>query len=90
MLNGALTLLTNRHSEVKAIALLRCGIVERTAKRLNEALRLLTDALPLIDTSPNNGLKGKFYNQLATVLENLGRSENREDYIDRSLSEYAE
>lgn len=74
---------------LKAIILSRLATVERTAKRLNDAYHLLTVAAPLVNAGGNNSLKGKFYNQLATVLENIGRAENTKDYIDRALIEYA-
>lgn len=88
MLREALSLPADSRSEVKAVTLIRSAIVERAAKRFNDAYRILTEALPLIDTSDNETLKGKVHNQIATVLENLGRAENRPDYIDRALLEY--
>ena len=75
--------------ELKAIILSRLATVERAAKRLNDAYQLLTVAAPLVNTGDNNSVKGKFYNQFATVLENIGRAENNKDYIDRALIEYA-
>lgn len=88
MLREALSQLAESHSEVKAVTLIRSAIVERAAKRFNDAYRLLTEAIPLVDTSDNDALKGRFHIQIATVLENLGRAENRPDYIDRALIEY--
>jgi tetratricopeptide (TPR) repeat protein len=88
MLREALSLLSGSCSEVKAVTLIRSAIVERAAKRFNDAYRILTEALPLVDTSDNEALKGRFHIQIATVLENLGRAENRRDYIDRALIEY--
>lgn len=75
--------------ELKATILSRLATVERTAKRLNDAYQFLTIAAPLVNTGDNNSLKGKFYNQFATVLENIGRAESNKDYIDRALIEYA-
>jgi two-component system chemotaxis response regulator CheY len=89
MLREALSRLTDINSETKAVALLRSAIVERAAKRFNDAFRVLTMAAPIIEVSVNNTLKGKFHNQFATVLENLGRAENRKDYVDQALIEYA-
>lgn len=85
----ALSRLTDSQSDIRAIALIRSAIVERSTKRLHDALLLLTEARPIIERSNNNSLKGRFYNQLANLLENLGRAELREDYIDRALIEYA-
>jgi CheY-like chemotaxis protein len=75
--------------ELKAIILSRLATVERAAKRPNDAYHLLTVAAPLVDEGDNNSVKGKFYNQFATVLENIGRAEKNKDYIDRALIEYA-
>ncbi|MDX6696196.1 MAG: two-component system, OmpR family, response regulator [Blastocatellia bacterium] len=46
------------------------------------------EAASLFEASNKHGLKGKFHNEFGTVLENLGRAENREDYIDHALIEY--
>lgn len=81
--------LPNASGELKAIALLRRAIVERTATRFSDALGILNEAAPLVEASNNHALKGKFYNQLATVLENLSRAEHRDDYRDRAFVEYA-
>jgi Response regulator containing CheY-like receiver, AAA-type ATPase, and DNA-binding domains len=89
MMKEALSHLANDADPVRAIILSRLATVERTAKRYNDAFRFLTQAMPLIEKSNNHTLKGKFYNQLALVLRNLGTAEHREDYIDRALIEYA-
>ncbi len=57
--------------------------------RYNDALRFLTEALPLAEKSTDDALKGKVHNQFALVLRFLGVVERREDYIDRALIEYA-
>lgn len=89
LLHEALRRLADSHSEVKAITLLRLAIVEKTANRYNDALRIHTEAAPLFDASSNSTLKGRFHNSFANVLKNLGAAENRTDYIDRALIEYA-
>jgi tetratricopeptide (TPR) repeat protein len=81
--------LGEKQSEQRLRALLNSGIVERTATRDHDALRIYTEAAPLFELSSNEALKGKFHNSHASVLRSLGGSENREDYIDRSLVEYA-
>jgi transcriptional regulator with GAF, ATPase, and Fis domain/predicted negative regulator of RcsB-dependent stress response len=88
-LREALSRISNTDSELKAVTLLRSAIVERTANRLNDALHILTDAAPLFKTSDKHGLRGRFHNELATTLKNLGTTEKREDYIDRALVDYA-
>jgi CheY-like chemotaxis protein len=78
----------NTDNEVRAAALLRLAIVERSAKRFHDALRIHVEAAPLFKKSGNDSLKGKFYNGFGFVLRNLGTTENRSDYIDRALIEY--
>jgi CheY-like chemotaxis protein len=74
---------------IKAVALIRSAIVERSAKRFNDAFRFLSEAAPLVAEIGNDTSQGKFHNQFATILENLGRTEHRSDYIDRALIEYS-
>lgn len=89
ILRDVLGRLANTKGEVKAIALLRSAIVELSANRNNDALRLLTDAAPLFEVSQNHALKGKYHGNLACVLDNLSNDEQREDYRDRALVEFA-
>lgn len=88
-LREALNRLTDEDRELKAIALLRSSIIERSALRLNDALRILTESAPLFEESTNQSLKGRFHVGLATTFKDLGTLEKREDYIDQALVEYA-
>lgn len=81
--------LINSQSEQRLRALLNSALVEWTATRDQDALRICTEAAPLFDRSSNEALKGKFHNTHAGVLKNLGLAKNREDYIDRALVEFA-
>ncbi|MGH9968289.1 MAG: response regulator [Pyrinomonadaceae bacterium] len=89
MLKEALSRLTDNDIELKAKALLRSAIIEKTANRHNDALRIHTEAAHLFQHIENHSVQGSFHNSFATVLKNLGAAENREDYIDRALIEYA-
>ena len=89
ILRDVLGRLANTEGEVKAIALLRSAIVELSANRNNDALRLLTDAVLLVEASSSHALQGKLHMNLACVLDNLSNAEQREDYRDRALVEYA-
>lgn len=89
LLQEALSRLTDTVSEVKAVALLRSAIVERSAKRFHDALQIHTDSAGLFEALSNNVLKGKFHNGFGFLLRNLGEAEQRQDYIDRALIEYA-
>jgi len=73
----------------RAIAILRLAIVETSAKRYHDALQILTEAASLFETSTTHAIKGKFYNELANVLNQLSVAESRRDYADRALVEYA-
>jgi CheY-like chemotaxis protein len=88
-LKEALSRLPDEAGDVKIVTLSRLATIERGAKRLSDAYRLLTEAVPLIEVSDNYTLKGNFRNQLALVLRNLSTVEQREDYLDRALIEYA-
>src|SRR5688500_7907266 len=81
--------LGEKQSEQRLRALLNLGIVEKVATRDRDALRIYTESAPLFDSSSNHSLKGKFHNSYATVLKGLATAEQREDYFDRALLEYA-
>ena len=84
-----LNTLGETRSEQRLRALLNSAIVEKDALRDREALRIYREAARQFDLSSNHALKGKFHNSYATVLKSLGLSENREEYIDKSLVEFA-
>ena len=84
-LDRALEVLENNHSDLKACVLIRAGMVEVDARRLNEALRLYNDAAPLLERSEDHALKGAFHNEFARLFRWFGRTEN----VDRALIEYA-
>ncbi len=75
--------------ETKAIALIRSAIVEKTSARYNEALSIYREAAPIVEAINDDALKGTFHNGLATLLNCRGLAENRLDYIDQSLIEFA-
>ncbi len=77
---------TNR--ELMAIALLRRAIVERSAKRFNDALRIHTEAAPVFEQCDDHLLRAQFHSGFANVLNYLSAAEYREDYVDRALIEY--
>jgi two-component system, OmpR family, phosphate regulon response regulator PhoB len=88
-LENALGLLGNQNSDLRAILLIRAGIVEVWALRLNEALRFYNEAAPLVELSEDHALKGSFHIEFGLVFRRLAAPENREDYLDRALIEYA-
>jgi tetratricopeptide (TPR) repeat protein len=89
ILTEVLRRLSDDDRERRAVAILRLAIVESSAKRWNDALRILTEAAPLFEASVTHAIQGKFYNELANVLNYLSVAERRRDYADRALVEYA-
>jgi tetratricopeptide (TPR) repeat protein len=88
-LRSALETLGDLESEQRLRALLNTAIIEQVATRYSEALRIYREAAPLFETSTNNSLKGKFHNSFAIALKGLGLSQDREEYIDNALVEFA-
>jgi tetratricopeptide (TPR) repeat protein len=87
-LGQALSRLTEEDVELRARVFLNSTVVEVSARRLHDALRIITEAAPVFAKSRSHALKGKFHLELALVLRLLGASEGRGDYIDRALVEY--
>jgi CheY-like chemotaxis protein/tetratricopeptide (TPR) repeat protein len=89
MFAEAVARLGDEDGDLKAVALLRSAVLEQIANRLNDALHILTTAAPLFETSANGTLKGRFHNEFGMVLKDLGAAEQRQDYTDRALIEFA-
>jgi len=87
-LASALTCLSDEDNELKAIILIRAGIVEVWAQRLDEAWRIYTEAGTLVANLEDHGLRGAFHNEFALLLRRLSAAEGREAYVDRALIEY--
>ena len=88
-LDDALRRLGDLDSEQRLRALLNRAIVERVSNRYEDALGTHREAAPLFADSANDNLKGKFHNEYATVLKNIGLANSSEDYIDQALVEYS-
>jgi CheY-like chemotaxis protein/Tfp pilus assembly protein PilF len=88
-LENALALLENEDSELRAVLLIRAGVIEERTQRLQAALRFYNEAAPLVERSEDHSLKGSFHIEFGLVLRQLAAPENREDYLDRALIEYA-
>src|ERR1041385_5556129 len=88
ILRGVLNRLTDSRGDVKLVAIIRSTIVERSAKRYHDALRIHTSYAPLFDERVSHLLRARFHNSFAITLDILGTSEKREDYIDRALLQY--
>jgi tetratricopeptide (TPR) repeat protein len=78
-----------RGGEVEALVVLRLALVEDSATRYSEGYRILKEHAGLFESLDNHTLKGGFHNELAIVYQHLGSVENRDDFLDRALVEYA-
>src|ERR1043165_6297190 len=88
-LRTALHLLPGGNNDLRAILLIRAGIVESWARRLREALHFYEQASPLVEQSEDHALKGSYHFEYGLAFKRLSAPENREDYLDRALIEYA-
>lgn len=88
VLRQALSRLDDQDGDLKAVAYLRSGAIEKVQNRLSDALYIFKQAAPLFVASNNQSLKGRFHNELAIVLEKLGAAEDRADYIEQASMEY--
>jgi len=85
----ALQVLPEENNELRAVLLIRAGIIEEKTQQLQEALRFYYEAAPLVDRSEDHALQGAFHNGFATLFTRLGTEENRRDYLDKALIEGA-
>ena len=88
-LANALDRLGAEDSDRRAVLLIRAGIIEERTRRLQDALHFYNEAAPLVERSEDHALKGSFHFEYGLVLRRLSAPENREDYLDRALIEYA-
>lgn len=72
----------------RANALIFLSIVEWSASRYSQSLKLLNDNAALFKKIPNPTLKGAFHNQRAMALRKLITVENKADYFRRIVKEY--
>jgi tetratricopeptide (TPR) repeat protein len=72
----------------RARALLKLAIVEQSAARYYDALRILTDNKPIFTRVTHHITKGDYHNELAMTLEEIAVADKRPDYFQRALTEY--
>jgi len=85
----ALNQVGDENSDLRAILLIRAGIIEVWSQRFNDALRFYDEAQPLVERSRDHAIKGSFHIEYGLVCRRLATSANREEYLDRTLIEYA-
>jgi tetratricopeptide (TPR) repeat protein len=74
----------------RANALFGLSVVEWSASRFKESLRILTENALVFKRITNHTLKGSYHAQLALTLRNLATQENKAIESSRVLWEYAE
>lgn len=74
-------------SELKALAILRSAVIEWSAARYHDSLRILTDAAPLFEKVNKPVIKGSYHNQLAMVYRSLTEA-GQGNYLDHAFVEY--
>src|SRR5260370_17547724 len=89
ILQEALSELEEGDIEQRVIGLQRTGLVETSSMRLTEALRIYDEGAPLFAQTTDHSLAAHFHHGFGNVLKDLRAAENREDYTDRALIEYA-
>ncbi|MGH9930186.1 MAG: helix-turn-helix domain-containing protein [Pyrinomonadaceae bacterium] len=72
----------------RARAFLKLVIIENSAARHVDALKLLTENASLFEKVTNHTVKGDYHNELAITLEEIAASEKRNDYFQRAIEEY--
>jgi tetratricopeptide (TPR) repeat protein len=88
-LENALTNVPVKNVELKAVILVRSGLIEIAAHRFSDALRTFNECAALVENTSDDAIKGSFHNLFAVLLRRMARVENRDDYLDRALIEYA-
>lgn len=88
-LSQALAEIAETDSDLKALILIRAGIVEVDSRRLSEALRIYGEAAALVAQSSDHNLKGTFHNSFGLALRRMADVNNLEAYLDRALIEHS-
>jgi tetratricopeptide (TPR) repeat protein len=87
MFNEALQKLSTE-GNTRANALLGLAVVEWSASRFDEALRILTENASLFNKITSHAVRGAYHSQIAMILRKLASSEHRNDDIKRILGEH--
>ncbi len=72
----------------RARAILRLAIVEWSASRYSDSLKILVENSRLFEKITSRAIKGAYHSQLAMTLRKLATAENRDDYFQKALNEY--
>ncbi len=87
LLTEALQKLT-AEGNTRARALLRLAIVEWSATRYSESLKILIDNASLFERISSDAIKGAYHGQIAIVLRHKAKSEESAAYLQKALREF--
>lgn len=87
ILHEAALKLDEADAELKAKVCIRRSVVEISAGRYSDALRILNEAEAVFQAAPD-ALKGRWHAQTAITSWGLGTAEGRADFLDRAIIEY--
>lgn len=75
-------------AERRAVVLLRWGMVESDAGRLQSAFGIFEDVERALSESENHALRGSFHNTRGIALRRFAETGGRGDYYDRAIIEF--
>jgi CheY-like chemotaxis protein len=88
-LGDALDRVDKQNAELKAILLIRAGIVEVDSGRFSQAFHFYNKVTPLLDAIEDDELKGSFHVSFAVLFGRLASTDDNTDHVDQALIEYA-
>jgi len=75
--------LKSEDSELRSLALIRLGVVERHAGHISDSLTRFSEAYPLLQEG-GPLLSGRYFHELGTTLQEIALAESHSDYLDTS------
>lgn len=79
--------LNSEDSELRSLALIRLGVVERHAGHISDSLTRFDEAYPFIqERGPL--VSGRYYHELGTALQEVALAENRSDFLDTATNHF--
>lgn len=74
-------------SELRSLALIRLGVVERHAGHISDSLVRFSEAYSFVQEG-GPLLTGRYFHELGTTLQEIALAENRSDYLDTSTHHF--
>jgi TolB-like protein len=74
-------------SELRSLALIRLGVVERHAGQISDSLTRFSQAYPHVQEG-GPLVTGRYYHELGTTLQEIALAENRPDFLETSTHHF--